>query len=119
MIAFVCAMTLQAWSRNRSAQQETLRLAIQSGQKLDETTMKLLVKRPLIPEMDLRQGIISTCLAVGFGLAAALSTQMPQNGDLATIIGMIAVIIGSVGIGQLIAWKVRSTIDKAATAEQE
>lgn len=120
MIAFVCAMTLQTWLRNRIAQQETLRLVIQSGQKLDETTLKLLVKRPLMPEMDLRQGVISTCLAVGFGLAAALSTQMPKNGELATIIGMIAIIIGSVGIGQLIAWKVRSTfIDKAATAEQE
>lgn len=118
MIAFICAVTLQTWSRNRTAQQETLRLAIQSGQKLDETTLKLLVKRPLMPEMDLRQGIISTCLAVGFGLTAAYSTQMPKQGDLATVIGMIAIIIGSVGIGQLIAWKVRSNIAQTTdTAE--
>lgn len=119
MIAVIVAITLQAWSRNRISQQETLRLAIQSGQKLDETTLKLLVKRPLMPEMDLRQGIISTCLAVGFGLAAALSTQMPKNGDLATIIGMVAIIIGSVGIGQVIAWKVRSSIAKNEKAELE
>jgi hypothetical protein len=67
----------------------------------------------------LRQGIISTCLAVGFGLAALLSTQMPKNGDLATIIGMVAIIIGSVGIGQVIAWKVRTTIAKSAPLEQD
>jgi hypothetical protein len=49
MFAFISAVVLQAWSRNRLAQQETLRLAIQSGQKLDDTTLKLLVKRPLMP----------------------------------------------------------------------
>jgi hypothetical protein len=113
MIAFICFVVFQAGMRQNLAQQETLRLAIQSGQKLDETTMKLLLKRPL-PEMDLRQGIISTCLAIGFFLTAAYSTQMPKHGDLATVIGMIAIIIGSVGVGQLIAWKVRSNIAKTA-----
>jgi Domain of unknown function (DUF6249) len=119
MIAFICFVVLQAGLRNRLSQQETLRLAIQSGQKLDETTMKLLIKRPLMPEMDLRQGIISTSLAVGFGLAAALSTQMPKNGDLAIVICMVAIIIGSAGIGQVIAWKVRTTIAKSAPSEQD
>jgi hypothetical protein len=119
VIAFIAATGIHAWSRNQAAQQETLRLAIQSGQKLDETTIRLLVKRPMMPEMDLRQGIISACLAVGFGLAAALSTQMPKLGNLPTIIGMVAIIIGSVGVGQVIAWKFRTTIANTAPNEQD
>jgi hypothetical protein len=119
MISIIGFVALQTWSRYRTAQQETLRMAIQSGQKLDETTLKLLAKTPLMPEMDLRQGIISMCLAVGFGLAAALSTQMPKNGDLATVIGMVAILIGSVGVGQVIAWKARTMIAKSAPSEQD
>jgi hypothetical protein len=119
MIAFVVTVGLQAWSRNKLAQQETLRLAIQSGQKIDETALKLMVKSPLLPEMDLRQGIISTCLAIGFGMTALFSKQMPKLGDLATVIGMIAILIASVGIGQLIAWKARATLTTSKVSDPE
>ena len=119
MIAFITAVLLQAWSRNKIAQQETLRLAIQSGQQIDAATLKLFVKAPLLPEMDLRQGIISTCLAIGFGLTALFSTNMGKQGDLFTVIGMIAIIVGSVGIGQLIAWKVRANLANSATSAPE
>jgi hypothetical protein len=44
---------------------------------------------------------------------------MPKNGDLATVIGMIAIIIGSVGIGQLIAWKVRTAVATKAGSDTE
>jgi hypothetical protein len=112
MIAFIVATALHVWSRNKLAQQETLRIAIQAGQQIDETALRLMVKPPLLPEMDLRQGIISTCMAIGFGLTAVFSKQMPKQGDLATVIGMVAIIIASVGIGQLIAWKARTALSR-------
>jgi hypothetical protein len=99
------------WSRNKVAQQETLRQAIQAGQKLDENTLKLLIKPPMTPDADLRQGIMTTCLAIGFASAALFCTIMGLDRDLFAVLGMITIIIGSVGAGQLISWKVRRSLE--------
>jgi hypothetical protein len=112
IVLFICisvcvVLVANSFARTKLAQQETIRSAIQAGQKLDEETLKLLAKTPKSPDADLRQGVITVCLAVGFVFAAILSQFMQRYGDLATVIGMIAIIVGSIGIGQLIAWKVR------------
>lgn len=122
LIAALCAPFIVALllnSRQKLAQQETLRLAIQSGQPIDGAMLKILTKMPPSPDRDLRQGIISTSLAIGLGIAATFSATIMKQNDLAPLLGMAAIIVLAVGVGQLAAWKLRNKVSSTSQDQQE
>ena len=90
----------------RESQQETLRQVIASGQKLDETSLKLMAKAPNSPEMDLRSGLI--CLSMGLGFCAAGGiSKLNFDAGFGTFMIMIGVVLAFTGLGQLLSWRLR------------
>ena len=90
----------------RESQQETLRQVIASGQKLDETTLKLMVKAPNSPEMDLRSGLISLSMGLGFCAAGGIS-KLNVDAGCGSFIIMSGVVLAFTGFGQLLSWRLR------------
>ncbi len=100
--------TLYWNAKVREGQQETLRQVIASGQKLDETTLKLMVKAPHSPEMDLRAGLISLMMGLGFCAAGGISKLNDFDaGGFGTFLILIGCIVGFTGLGQLLSWRLR------------
>lgn len=101
--------TLYWNAKVREGQQETLRQVIASGQKLDETTLKLMVKAPNSPEMDLRAGMISFMMGLGFCVAGGIVmlTGVEDGLGIGTILVLIGVVLAFTGIGQLLSWRLR------------
>jgi hypothetical protein len=93
-------------SKARESQQETLRQVIASGQKLDETTLKLMVKAPNSPEMDLRSGLICLSMGLGFGAAGGIS-KLNFDAGFGSFMIMIGVVLAFTGAGQLLSWYLR------------
>jgi Domain of unknown function (DUF6249) len=94
----------------RVAQQETLRQVIQAGHQIDETTLKLLVKSPASPEMDLRSGCISILMGLGFIIGGATSYFGGLDQDFGVVLALIGSVILFTGLGQLLSWKLRSNL---------
>ena len=79
---------------------------IASGQKLDETSLKLMAKAPNSPEMDLRSGLI--CLSMGLGFCAAGGiSKLNFDAGFGTFMIMIGVVLAFTGLGQLLSWRLR------------
>ncbi|MCZ8280732.1 MAG: DUF6249 domain-containing protein [Aquidulcibacter sp.] len=93
-------------AKARESQQETLRQVIASGQKLDETTLKLMVKTPNSPEMDLRGGLISLMMGLGFCAAGGIS-KLNFDAGFGSFMIMIGVVLAFTGTGQLLSWRLR------------
>jgi hypothetical protein len=93
-------------SKARESQQETLRQVIASGQKLDETTLKLMVKAPNSPEMDLRSGLICLSMGMGFSAAGGIS-KLNFDAGFGSFMIMIGVVLAFTGTGQLLSWYLR------------
>jgi predicted phage tail protein len=98
--------TLYWNAKVREGQQETLRQVIASGQKLDETTLKLMVKAPHSPEMDLRAGLISLMMGLGFCAAGGIS-KLNFDAGFGSFMIMIGVVLAFTGTGQLLSWRLR------------
>ena len=94
-------------ARIRAEQQETLRQVIATGQELDETVLKLMVKAPNTAEMDLRTGIISIMMGLGFCVAGGIGHFNGLDSDFAAVMLVIGTIIGFTGAGQMLSWHLR------------
>lgn len=99
--------TLYWNAKVREGQQETLRQVIASGQNLDETTLKLMVKAPNSPEMDLRAGIISLMMGLGFCAAGGISKLNSFDDGFGIVLVLIGVVLAFTGAGQLLSWRLR------------
>ncbi|WP_085338330.1 DUF6249 domain-containing protein [Aquidulcibacter paucihalophilus] len=99
--------TLYWNAKVREGQQETLRQVIASGQKLDETTLKLMVKAPNSPEMDLRAGIISLMMGLGFCAAGGISKLNDFDDGFGIVLILIGIVLAFTGAGQLLSWRLR------------
>lgn len=94
-------------AKNTLIQQETLRAAIAAGQKLDEDTVAVLVKRPPSPEADLKSGIMLLAFGIGFAIAGGISRYSGLDADLGSILAIIGAIIATGGIGSLVSFVLR------------
>ena len=110
MISFLITISVLAGfygnAKGRESQQETLRQVIASGQKLDETTLKLMVKAPNSPEMDLRSGLICLSMGLGFCAAGGLS-KLNFDAGFGSFMIMVGVVLAFSGLGQLLSWRLR------------
>ena len=97
----------------KKEQQETLRQSIAAGQKIDDETLKLFIKKPATPEADLRTGILST--SIGFGvLCSAIYAYytMQSNDELSLLLAIVGIVNVSSGIGHIISWNLRTKLFK-------
>jgi len=69
-IGTAVVLSLWVWFRYkaRKDQQDTIRTAIEKGQGLSPELIEHLVNPPVSPQRDLRRGVISVLIAVGFAL---------------------------------------------------
>jgi len=112
--SFILAFYLQFLARKSA--QETLRAAIAAGQQLDEKTIKALAERSSrTPEQDLRMGLQGFFAGVGFLIASAFVLYNGFDEDFSSILGVIGLIIGFLGIGNVVSWKIRSKLPKSET----
>jgi Domain of unknown function (DUF6249) len=115
-LAIVGCCALFVLMRGRAAQQETLRQAIQTGQQLDARTLAMLAKPVNTPEADLRTGIVNASIGLGLVLIGAVAFFSGFERDFAMVVWFVAIFMGSLGAGQLLAWKIRT---EAASSENE
>jgi hypothetical protein len=104
MIVAIVVAVVWGGVQSRKELNETLRRAIDSGQPLPPEAISALQKPERSPGQDMRSGVILTALAVGF-LACSLVFGNGDFGDDGAGRGfaIAAIIVGSIGVGQLIA----------------
>lgn len=104
MIGVISVAVILADSRNKREMAETLRRAIDSGQTLDPSVISALAKPTRPARQDKRSGIVLLTLAGGFAVVAGLAA-IPGGPIDVSAGGFIvaAVIIGAIGLGQLLA----------------
>lgn len=113
MIAVIVIAAVWGGVQSKRDVHETIRRAIDNGQNLDPKIITALTKPERPASADLRGGVIFTALAIGFALCGLLFGGGPasinHHGDTLDIQGgaegfyIVALIIGSLGIGRLIA----------------
>jgi hypothetical protein len=121
MIAVIVVANVWGGVQNKRELNETLRRAVDSGQTLDPVTISALLKPMRAWTHDLRSGIIFTALGVGFaacgvffdhGGDGGIMHGSSENGEIMIDAGgsgfyILAAILGSLGIGLIIAALIR------------
>ena len=109
MIFGIVAVSVWGSVQGKKELNETVRRAIESGQKLDADTVSSLGKPVRSAAQDLRGGIVLIFLAVGLivgGLMASGALPIGGSGwddDAGIGFFVAAAIVGSIGIGQFVA----------------
>ncbi len=106
--------------QNRKQLNETIRRAIDSGQKLDADVISSLGRPVKTAAADLRGGLVLMFLAGGFvvaGFAAAgvFFGETPDYDGGTKALFIAAAIVGAIGVGQLVAALVRGSDKKRET----
>lgn len=85
---------------------ETMRRSIESGQPLTPEAIRHLRRPPRSPARDLRTGAILCVTAVGLGACAGLIAAVDRSDDWLGV-ASAAIVVGSIGLGHLVASRVR------------
>lgn len=101
-------------SKTSMDQQDTLRTAIAAGQKLDEESVAVLIKRPQSPEADLKSGIMLLSFGIGFFLGGVASIKLGFEDDIGAMLQIIGLIVSMGGIGNIISFFLRTKLHKQA-----
>lgn len=114
MVVGIVAITVWGSTQGKREVNETIRRAIDSGQKLDAETIAALGKPPRSPQSDVRGGIVLLALGVGLSIAGGMASGWIAgfsgwDEDAGVGFFVAAAIVGSIGIGQLIAGLTRQT----------
>lgn len=114
-ITAISIASIMAGQKSRRELNETARRAIEAGRPLDPDTIAALHKPVRSREQDLRSGLVLTFLALGFGVCAGLAGAGLLFGDPEAAGGFLvpAVIVGAIGLGQLVSAFMRRA-DKGA-----
>jgi hypothetical protein len=116
MIAVIVGAFVWGGVQQRREANETLRRALETGHQLTADQMAALQKPTATAAQDLRGGIILCAMAIGFALAGALfggatSVERVHNGFSIEAGSngyyIVALIVGAVGVGRLLAAYVR------------
>jgi hypothetical protein len=113
MIFGIVAVAVWGNVQARKEANETVRRAIDAGQPLDSEAISAIGKPVRSSAQDLRGGIVLVSLAVGLILAGLMAAgAMPFVGagwddDAGMGFFVAAMIIGAIGVGQLVAGLVR------------
>lgn len=107
---WIAAIIMNA--RTRRDQQETLRQLAANGQTLSPDLISSLHKPVRSADQDLRSGVVLTALAIGLALSGILfgtGLLAGTDADFESTQGFFiaAIIVGALGIGQLVAWRMR------------
>ncbi len=93
--------------QSRREMNETMRKAIDGGQKLDPETIAALNKPGRSPQHDLRGGLILAFLSVGLIVAGLMASGVilghGWDDDAGIGFFVAAAIVGSIGLGQFVA----------------
>jgi hypothetical protein len=114
MILGIVAVSVWGSTQAKKEANETLRRAIDAGQTLDSEAISAIGKPVRSAAQDLRGGIVLVSLAVGLilaGLMAAGALPFAGKGwddDAGVGFFIAAMIVGAIGVGQLVAGMVRS-----------
>jgi hypothetical protein len=113
MIIGIVAISVWGATQQKREFNETIRGAIDAGQKLDTETIAALGKPPRTSQADLRGGIVLVALALGLMIAGLMAAGVLPgvtgwDDEAATGFYVAAAIVGAIGVGQLIASLARS-----------
>jgi hypothetical protein len=119
MIFGIVAVSVWGSVQNKKELNETVRRAIDSGQKLDADTISSLGKPVRTAAADLRGGLVLLFLGVGLVIGGLMASGViAGNGwddDAGTGFFVAAAIVGAIGVGQLVAALVRGGDKKKET----
>ncbi len=111
MIFGIVAVSVWGSVQGKKELNETVRRAIDSGQKLDADTISSLGKPVRSSAQDLRGGIVLIFLAVGLVVGGLMASGAIGTGGWDSDAGIgffvAAAIVGSIGIGQFVAAMMR------------
>jgi hypothetical protein len=105
-VMIVAIVVAVVWGnvQGRKELNETIRRAIDSGQPLSPEALSALQKPERPASQDLRSGVILTALGIGFGLCSVVFGEGDFGaGGSGQGFAIAAIIVSSIGIGQLIA----------------
>lgn len=119
MIFGIVAVSVWGNVQNKKEMNETVRRAIDSGQKLDADTISSLGKPVKTAAADLRGGLVLMFIGVGLVIGGMMASGVilgkGWDEDAGTGFYVAAAIVGSIGIGQLVAGLVRRGDKKSET----
>lgn len=113
MILGIVAVSVWGSTVAKREANETLRRAIDAGQTLDSEAISAIGKPVRSAAQDLRGGIVLVSLAIGLILAGLMASgALPFAGtgwddDAGVGFFIAAMIVGAIGVGQLVAGLVR------------
>ena len=103
-IAVVVALFLYFKNKAKREMQKTMRAAIEKGQELTPEVIERLGSPPVAKNRDLRRGIISLAIGVGF---IALGLSIPEEEAVGVMLGVASFPI-ALGLGFLLMHKLTS-----------
>lgn len=120
MIFGIVAVSVWGATQSKKELNETIRRAIDSGQKLDADTINSLGRPVRTPAADIRGGIVLVFLGLGLTVGGLMASGVFygkgfHGGGGATGLFVAAAIVGAIGIGQLVAGAVRGGDKKKET----
>jgi len=113
MILGIVAVSVWGSVQSKKEANETVRRAIDAGQQLDSDAISAIGKPVRSAAQDLRGGIVLVSLSIGLILAGLMASGvLPVAGDgwdddAGVGFYIAAMIVGGIGVGQLVAGLVR------------
>ena len=111
MVLGIVAVSVWGSVQSKRELNETIRRAIDSGQKLDADTISSLGKPVRSSAQDLRGGIVLVFLSIGLIVGGLMASGAIGSGGWDSDAGVgffvAAAIVGSIGIGQFVAAMMR------------
>ncbi|MBL8557247.1 MAG: hypothetical protein JNM47_00885 [Hyphomonadaceae bacterium] len=113
MILGIVAVSVWGSVQSKKEANETVRRAIDAGQQLDSDAISAIGKPVRSAAQDLRGGIVLVSLSIGLILAGLMASgALPVAGkgwdeDAGVGFFIAAMIVGAIGVGQLVAGLVR------------
>lgn len=114
MVVAIVGISVWGSTQSKKEANETVRRAIDAGQPLDSEAISAIGKPVRSAAQDLRGGIVLVSLSLGLMIAGLLASgALPVAGggwdeDAGVGFYVAGVIVGAIGVGQLVAGMVRS-----------
>jgi hypothetical protein len=118
MISVVTCTSLWLLYQTRLDHHETIRRALELNQPLDPEVLRISKRSHVDPQLDFRDGIISIAIGISLGAITALNAVTGGDQLSSRIAGSIGILAIGLGVGMIIASKIRHRADTASPSSE-
>jgi hypothetical protein len=118
MISVVTCTSLWLFYQARLDHHETIRRALELNQPLDPEVLRIFKRSHINPQLDFRDGLIAIAIGISLGAIAALNAATGGDQLSSRIAGSVGILSAGLGIGLIIASKLRLKADTASASSE-